>query len=420
MGAAGIIGVRALGSPSALAHTPDPEESERKDDHAELARRPLSLQGRPIKEFDAVAFSPDGAFVATVGSFPRFGALVDSASLDGSGRPPRIKTWGHPPVLQLWDAATGREIRTFTGHPAPILSVAFSPDGARIASAGVEKFTPSSESIRKNDKDRVSGVSGFRGRELHAFWNGGLIKIWDTASGRELHTLTGGDDRPIIALGFGRLLTSYAANRVVNLWDPEEGRRLQSLDGLKFKDQLGHHPYSDTDVFSADATRLIFYGLGRGWQWDVRVPRAREIRLLGDAAAPAALMPDGRRFATWSQGRAPRLWDFQTCGLVRDFRPGEGAAVEKEDTVRWPELLKFRPDGTWLAVGTKDGVIRLWDVASGRRLGSVRGPEGPVRALAFLPDGVIRVASDGWNRVDPKSSIMEIHPLLIWEARFKS
>ena len=57
----------------------------------------------------------------------------------------------------MWDAATGQEIRTSRGTPAGFSSVAFSPDGQRLASASDDR----------------------------------KVKVWDAATGQEIRTLKG-------------------------------------------------------------------------------------------------------------------------------------------------------------------------------------------------------------------------------------
>ncbi len=63
--------------------------------------------------------------------------------------------------MKVWDANTGQVIRTLEGHTGPVMSVAFSPDGLRLASAGVE----ASED--------------------------GTVKVWDANTGQVSLTLKG-------------------------------------------------------------------------------------------------------------------------------------------------------------------------------------------------------------------------------------
>ena len=59
-------------------------------------------------------------------------------------------------TARLWDLATGRELRTFSGHRKPIWSVAFTPDGKHALSAGYDEG----------------------------------VKVWDVATGREITAAT--------------------------------------------------------------------------------------------------------------------------------------------------------------------------------------------------------------------------------------
>jgi WD40 repeat protein len=108
--------------------------------------------------------------------------------------------------LRLWDVETGQMLQTFRGHWGNLYGVAFSPDGRRLASGGVDQ----------------------------------MLKGWDTASGQEVLTLKG-HTSAIFAVAFspdGRRLASAGAEfallpdgtsklsvrPLIRLWEVTPGR----------------------------------------------------------------------------------------------------------------------------------------------------------------------------------------------------
>lgn len=127
-----------------------------------------------------------------------------------------------------------------------------------------------------------------------------------------------------------------------------------------------------------------FY-LAPRWGLVVREP-ASLTRALGghtDEIAAVAFSPDGRLLAGACFDGMVRLWEVAT-GKQAAVLDGHGG---------WVPAVAFSPDGRLLASGGLGGV-RLWEVATGEQVGILPRPDRSVRAIAFAPDRPMVAVAD--------------------------
>jgi hypothetical protein len=97
-----------------------------------------------------------------------------------------------------------------------------------------------------------------------------------------------------------------------------------------------------------------------------------------------AYHPGGAALATAGVDGVVRLWDAAT-GQPRQTLAGHAAALRSGS-------VAFSPDGALLASGGMDRAVKVWDAATGAELLTLDDHTGPVFAVAFSPDGA-RLAS---------------------------
>ena len=278
---------------------------------------------------------------------PNVAHSVLSAAFSPDGT--QLVSAGSDKTVKLWDAASGKLLRTFRGHSDEINAVAFSSDGARLASAS---------------KDAT-------------------LKLWNLANGQVLRTFEGHTDSAN-ALAFspdGTRLVSGSDDTSVKLWDTTTGQLLRTFEG--------HTDEVNAVAFSPDGTRVL-----SGSEDDtLKLWDAATGRLLNtfdghaESVHAVAFSPDGTRIASGSDDKTVKLWDVATGRLVQTFE-GHREGIYS---------VAFSPDGSRLLSGGEDTTVRLWDTASARLLRTLAGHTKDVETVAFSPDGLrfLSGAADG-------------------------
>ncbi|KAL8296096.1 hypothetical protein RB600_001541 [Gaeumannomyces tritici] len=304
---------------------------------------------------------------------------VSSVAFSPDGQ--RLASASHDNTVKLWDAATGACLQTLEGHSYRVSSVAFSPDGQRLASASHDNTvklwdaaTGACLQTLEGHSDTVSSVAfSPDGQRLASASHDNTVKLWDAATGACLQTLEGHSDW-VSSVAFspdGQRLASASWDNTVKLWDAATGACLQTLEG---------HSYNVNSVaFSPDGQRLA----SASWDntvklWDAATGACLQT-LEGHSLSvnSVAFSPDGQRLASASHDNTVKLWDAATGACLQTLE-GHSYTVNS---------VAFSPDGQRLASASHDNTVKLWDAATGACLQTLEGHSNTVNSVAFSPDG---------------------------------
>ena len=362
-----------------------------------------------FKQVNALAFSPDGAFLAI-----------------GCSRPGSY--------LQLWDTQQLKRVpeREFAGHTASVLSVTFSKEGEFLLSSSSDKsarlWNVASGLLDRSFFEQTGGVwsAAFSPDETHIVTAGQDSRaiVYDLSGKTPPKKFHGHDKSPVYAARYtrdGKSVISAGQDGRILLWRPDEieDYRFDSLkDALSPEKLKATNPVIPTPKY--------------------REFRAPEVDAKNKPVRSLAISKDGNHLASCGDDNTIRLWNIVTRDMEKQIR-GHGSVIRS---------ALFLPDGSRLLSASHDRTIREWVIEGFTEVRTLfEGHVDAVLSASYSPDQRSIVTASGdrsariWNTasgklehefgkddqafdatdaglVRPKNELREGHLFLVSSAQF--
>lgn len=259
-------------------------------------------------------------------------------------------TLSEPSGVTIWDASSGDEVITLTGHEGMLSAVAWSPDGMRLGASSeldIPVWDVRTGELLFSLTGHEAGIGGLAfspdsTRIATASWDG-TVRIWDALTGDAEHTLTP-DGRLVAAIAFtpdGQYIVTGDNRGDLAAWDAATLRPVRTLRGHQdVVSSLAVGPEGLLVTGSMDTTAMI---------WDVASGEPVALRGHRSFVNGVAISPDGTRVATAGDDTTVKLWDAATGRELLTLETHNKLVSD----------LDFSPDGRLLATASTDGTVAV-------------------------------------------------------------
>jgi len=283
-------------------------------------------------------------------------------------------TIGERPAILVRDVATGKLLHRLLGHEAPIAAIAFSADGAKVAS-GSQDGTARVWDLKDARFPEVARFTGHTGPVTAVAFNSNAaqvlsgsadnsLKLWAVADASEVMDFPGHKGAIVgVAMPSNNQPISASADKTVRTWNAANGQAIRSAT----------EPAAPTALrLSPDGARYAVALADKTIKICQTANGQVQLTLAGHQGAINALAfsLDGARLASASPGQEAIVWDLSDGRLLEIF-PNERLAS-----------VAYGADAQQIITGDKLGGVSLLPL---RFAGAMRGMTEPVTAVVYHP-----------------------------------
>ncbi|RPH86850.1 MAG: WD40 repeat domain-containing protein, partial [Chroococcales cyanobacterium metabat2.561] len=344
-------------------------------------------------------------------------------------------------TIKIWDLATGKELRTLTGHSKGVNTLAITPDGSKLVSGSCDStikiWDLTKEKLSFFPTNHNSDVSKLlvmsNNRRLVSASYDSTIKVWDFLKGQEIETLTGHgkEIKNAVVSSDDLLAISSSEDQTIKVWDIVKGKELFTFSNDTVVEKV---IYNNQVILGGFAGNIIIFDLIKNKPFTLLngfCHYFKHSKIVITRDRKYSLFQDTEGLKMWSLVRGKELgkvatnWGTITMLTISSDNSriiigyNNGTLQISQFCLRWrlhfkadqqkASIIKYAhkdsitsiaitPDNCYIISGSLDKLIKVWHLDTGECLYTFIN-DTPITAIVISPDGKKVIAGDEAGRL---------------------